>query len=409
MVSLTAGESRFSIGDQWKDFDGKPDVLILEPFHDGSHKQLLDTILNEVDGSRFLMLTMSGKKWHWRARNSGLYFAGIVPRLDSYRVLFATSVMNLADFIALRPEFNRVAKILYFHENELNYPIVNPKERDFYYGTAQIISCLVADIVLFNSGYNLESFLNATHKHFNMMPDYLPDVSEMVRRIRGKAHVLHFPVKFPVINAVPSPESSDRLLHILWPHRWEHDKGGDIFFECLRQLKKTTRFKVSILGQKFSEVPEAFITAREEFKDEILHWGFLDQKKDYWEVLKKSDVVVSTSLHEFFGVSMVEAAIAGCFPLCPNRLSYPEIFPKECLYNTENQLRRRLENFCGKPSSARNESSKLGISCRLKANYSAEVLSPIYRAVLGLEKFPGEETGCILELKNCVAKLQIHE
>jgi len=44
----------------------------------------------------------------------------------------------------------------------------------------------------------------------------------------------------------------------------------------------------------------------------------------------------------------------GCFPLCPNQLSYPEIFPKCCLYNTENQLVKKLEGFCRNPAAARN-------------------------------------------------------
>ena len=45
--------------------------------------------------------------------------------------------------------------------------------------------------------------------------------------------------------------------------------------------------------------------------------------------LSWADCIVSTAHHEFFGLAVVEAAAAGCLPLLPPRLAYPELFPPD--------------------------------------------------------------------------------
>ena len=42
--------------------------------------------------------------------------------------------------------------------------------------------------------------------------------------------------------------------------------------------------------------------------------------------MDKSDFVVSTSLHDFQGLSILEAVSRGCLPLLPKRVVYPEYF-----------------------------------------------------------------------------------
>ena len=82
---------------------------------------------------------------------------------------------------------------------------------------------------------------------------------------------------------------------------------------------------MSVLGEHFSQEPEIFGWARERFAGRILHWGFLERREAYFDVLARADVVVSTAKHEFFGIAVVEAIAAGCLPVLPCRLAYPEI------------------------------------------------------------------------------------
>jgi hypothetical protein len=75
----------------------------------------------------------------------------------------------------------------------------------------------------------------------------------------------------------------------------------------------------------------------------------MQSKHDYYKVLSRCDLVVSTSLHEFYGVALIEACLFGVYPILPNRLVYPELYPKLCLYSTEAQLVKKLKYICLRP------------------------------------------------------------
>lgn len=59
------------------------------------------------------------------------------------RTLFASSTLNLCELAALRPDLAPLRKVLYFHENQLVYPVRRHQERDFQYGYNEIVSWYV--------------------------------------------------------------------------------------------------------------------------------------------------------------------------------------------------------------------------------------------------------------------------
>ncbi|XP_047457657.1 glycosyltransferase-like domain-containing protein 1 [Mugil cephalus] len=374
-------------------------VLLVEPFYGGSHKQLIDLLKENVDSCS--VFTLPAKKWHWRARTGALYFSQTIPSSQSYRVLFSSSVLNLCELVALRPDLARLKKVLYFHENQLVYPVRRDQDRDFQYGYNQVLSCLVADVVVFNSHFNMDSFLSSIPSFMKKIPDHRP--RDLDQLIRPKCVVLNFPLQLPDVSRLlpehkrlrwttetsrlddiitaqqqlsgeevnhqsgpPTPQtpvSQVKPLHIVWPHRWEHDKNPELFFKTLLRLKdKHLSFHVSVLGETFTDVPDVFQEARCLLDSHIVSWGYLS-REDYLEVLCQADVVVSTSNHEFFGVAMLEAVHCGCFPLCPKALVYPEIFPAQYLYSTPEQLCKRLVGFCRRPDVARRHIVTVDTSC----------------------------------------------
>ncbi|XP_044525831.1 glycosyltransferase-like domain-containing protein 1 isoform X5 [Gracilinanus agilis] len=212
-------------------------TLIIEAFYGGSHKQLVDLLQEEIEDC--VLYTLPAKKWHWRARTSALYFSQNVPVSDNYRILFASSVLNLTELTALRPDLGKLKKVLYFHENQLVYPVQKCQERDFQYGYNQILSCLVADVVVFNSAFNMESFLTSIGKFMKLIPDHRPKNLESI--IRPKCQVLYFPIKFPDVSR-------------------EHDKDPESFFRSLLRLQEAgLSFHVSVLGETFTEVPAEYL------------------------------------------------------------------------------------------------------------------------------------------------------
>ncbi len=120
---------------------------------------------------------------------------------------------------------------------------------------------------------------------------------------------------------------------ICWNHRWEHDKDPESFFEAMYSLEDMGYdFRIIVLGQSFIKSPSCFTEAQERLSEKIIHFGFIESKKEYLLLLQRSDIVISTANHEFFGISIIEAIRCGCIPLVPDRLSYPELYPEQYRY-----------------------------------------------------------------------------
>ncbi len=258
-------------------------------------------------------------------------------------LILCNDMLSVADLRALLPLAMRTIPIAcYFHENQLSYPIPDDQVRDFQYGMTNITSALASDAVWFNSAFHLEDFLVAAGALLAKMPDYVP--TGVCDAIREKASVLYPPVEVPELD---TPRDQDQPLTILWPHRWEFDKNPEPFFAALIRLaQEGFAFRLVVLGEQFRTAPRVFADSWEALREHIHHAGYVESRSAYWDMLASCDVVVSTAIQENFGIAVVEAMLAGCQPLFPDRLAYPELLPESlhdpCLYATDHDLVRAL-------------------------------------------------------------------
>lgn len=300
-------------------------VLALNPYHGGSHRAFLEG-WSQHSRHQFTALTLPPFKWKWRMRHAAISFAErsneLARKGAAWDVVFCTDMLNLAEFRGLATDaIARLPAVAYFHENQLTYPSQESHERDLHFAFTNMVTGLAADRVWFNSAFHRDEFLDALAHLVGRMPDHQP--LSAIEQIRGKADI--FPPGIAPPPARPARQR-DLPLRLTWASRWEHDKGPETLFAALRVLRdRGVDFRLNVLGESFGRVPACFEVARREFSAMITRWGFLSDRAEYLLALAESDVVVSTALHEFFGIAMVEAVASGCYPLAPRRLAYPEV------------------------------------------------------------------------------------
>ena len=347
-------------------------IAFLEPFFGGSHASFAEGWKSH-SRHEIELFTLPARKWKWRMRGSAVAFAERL-RGEKFDAVFATDYVNLAELLGLLPEFRRLPAAAYFHENQLTYPVREESERDYQFAFTNITTCLAASRVFFNSAYHRNEFLQAVPRFLKRLPDCEPPPSELARRIAEKSKVLYLGADLAPLLSMRRERSGP--LTVLWNHRWEYDKGPDELFAALGELRaKGAEFRLIVCGQSFRHVPEEFERARVGFAEELIHFGTAD-RAEYTRLLAQTDVVVSTAVHEFFGLSVVEAMAAGACPLLPDRLSYPELLTPELaersLYRTRAQLVKKLRDFCSAPEKAR-AGAEEARACAERFDWSARV------------------------------------
>ncbi len=321
------------------------DIVFLEPYDGGSHRAFRRG-WSSRSRHRIRSLTLPARFWKWRMRGAALWFADeLAAAPGPCDLIFATDFLNLADLRGLLPRpLDRAPAVLYMHENQLTYPLSPDEAFDYHFGFTNILSCLAADRVVFNSAWHRELFLDALPDYLGKMPEAVP---RGVRdRLAGRSGVLpvgierapHPPGAFaPWLGGAaasgtdgrPWPRDGDAHV-LLWNHRWEFDKRPELFRDAVLRLDDAgLDFRLLLLGEPRRQ-EAVFRPLSDRLGSRVLHFGHVDDPGEYRRLVAAADIVVSCAAQEYFGISVAEAIHAGAYAVLPREQVYPSLYGSRC-------------------------------------------------------------------------------
>ncbi|MFD2166191.1 DUF3524 domain-containing protein [Thalassotalea euphylliae] len=314
-------------------------ILLLSAYDAASHQYWREGIVEHIPEHEWTVLTLPARFFSWRVRGNSLTWAFEQKAILSqhYDLIVATSMADISGLKGLVPSLAHIPTIVYFHENQFAYPKTEQAFNSVEPQMLSIYSGVAANGLVFNTDFNRQTFLAGARQLLKKLPDQVP--KGIVESLEAKSHVIAVPIRGCDKQC---RESSNRTqLSVVWNHRWEYDKGPILLKHIVEKaLLKSLDIKFHIVGQRFRYTPVEFDEIAELLKQTtskavLGHFGFVESRDAYYQLLRTSDVVLSTAEHDFQGLSILEAVYRGCTPLVPNKLAYPEILGQQFCYGQD--------------------------------------------------------------------------
>ena len=169
-------------------------ILYLDPFHGGSHAAVAegyarhsrhDITLIDAFNRRWLALAYAWCRCHARARLR----EHVREQPVKFDIIIATDMFDLAAFLGLTRDLTAgVPVALYFHENQLTYPLPPGRVRDLAFPWINYTSALAADAICFNSDFHRRAFLEALPTLLGRFHDH--QELDLIDGIAAKSRVL---------------------------------------------------------------------------------------------------------------------------------------------------------------------------------------------------------------------------
>ncbi len=313
----------------------KKRILLLSAYHSASHRYWCEGLIAAFPEYQWTLKTQPARHFAWRVYASGwIWSLAQDPDFHQpYDLILATSLVDIVALKATIREFHQAPLWIYFHENQFAHPL-GPNQRPEHQIRAQFKSlqnAFCADWITFNSRFNLETFFAGSRKLLRKFPEKLPG-----HPLQHLAHCSDV-IPVPLNNTFRKLDSSPKIPGlIVWNHRWEWDKQPERFISALNALHhRGIDFKLAMLGIGGSS-DHPLTQQTETIAPHILHWGQADPET-YQRFISQASIGVSTALHDFQGLAVLELAQAGATVILPRRLAYPEVLPNAQFFSGSDQ------------------------------------------------------------------------
>jgi glycosyltransferase involved in cell wall biosynthesis len=351
-------------------------ILVLSAYHGGSHKYWLETIRDWFPTIDFHLLALEARNFSYTIRANPLEFYADLLQLhvEDFDGLLATSMVDLASLIGIDSRWARLPSILYFHENQFAYPPSPKAHRSIEPQMVQWYGAMAAGHLVFNSEYNRRSFFAG----IEALSRRLPMTAKIdLQSMMAKSRVVPVPLR-EVQQKSQAPSSP---LQILWNHRWEYDKGPDRLTKLIGVCEEVgLPVQFHIAGKKHTGNASEWQRLSKTFPKTV--GGVYELgRPDYFALMARCHIVLSTALHDFQGLAMLEACQAGLCPLAPDRLAYPEYMGKEHLYSSYPKDPRKEAEACFEKLKAWcGDFETIPGAPNIKA-YGGPILAPLYESL----------------------------
>ena len=221
-------------------------ILLLSAYDAASHRVWREGLVRQLDEHDWTVLTLPPWFFAWRSRGNPLswVFGESDILKKKYDLIVATSMTNLAALKGIASNLAAIPTVVYFHENQFAYPEQHERKEYQNYKFTNLYTALAADRVLFNSRYNMNTFMEGAEGLLSVMPDHVP--KGIVKAVQDRSEVLPVPLEEGSFIASSRPPGGP--LVVVWNHRWEHDKAPERLFEALYQLQER---EISSSGSMF--------------------------------------------------------------------------------------------------------------------------------------------------------------